>query len=243
MKLETGYPFYGQPVGVLVFLTRTPRLPGDAGHSRSFSYPVRYEVVEGSFMDLVQGSDSVKANILAACKRLTALNVKAIIGECGLMSLYQSEMGALCGALFAGSALCQLPMIWELIGRKGTIGVVTGHSDLLSRQHLLSSGWREEMRLCIQGMQDEPHFAEIVIRGGHLLDADRMRLDVLAAGEKLVRRAPDLKAVVLECGNLATYSQSLRNLLGVPVFDTISAANLLAYAADPPSYWRFGGDV
>ena len=239
MKQEPVYPFYGQSVGVLVFSAGGPRLPGDAGHSRSFSYPVRYEVVEGSFMDLVQGSESVKANILDACKRLAALNIKAIVGECGLMSLYQAEMGALCGALFAGSSLCQLPMIWELIGRAGTIGIITGHAGLLGRQHLLSSGWREEMHLCIQGMQDEPHFAEIVIRGGRSLDAGRMRQDVLAAGEKLMLRAPDLRAVVLECGNLATYSQSLRSLLGVPVFDTISAANLLAYATDPPSYGRF----
>ena len=38
------------------------------------------------------------------------------------------------------------------------------------------------------------------------------------------------------CSNLATYSADLHELLGGPVFDTISAANLLAYGAAPPKY-------
>jgi hypothetical protein len=42
--------------------------------------------------------------------------------------------------------------------------------------------------------------------------------------------------VIFECSNLATYSADLCELLGVPVFDTISTANLLSYAANPPRY-------
>ena len=85
-------------------------------------------------------------------------------------------------------------------------------------------------------MQDEAHFDEIVIRGGLALDVDRMRGDVLAAGEKLRAKTPDLRAVIFECSNLATYSADLAEALGVPVFDTLSAANLLAYAVHPPRY-------
>lgn len=93
MKIETGFPFYGQDVGILVFSTVTPRVCGDAGNSRSFSYPVRYEVVEGGYADLIEGSPQIKASILRACKNLTSLNIKAIVGDCGMMSLYQEDMG------------------------------------------------------------------------------------------------------------------------------------------------------
>ncbi len=41
MKIQTGYPFYGQSVGILVFSTVTPRVAGDAGNAASFRYPVR----------------------------------------------------------------------------------------------------------------------------------------------------------------------------------------------------------
>ena len=42
--------------------------------------------------------------------------------------------------------------------------------------------------------------------------------------------------MIFECSNLATYSADLHQLLGLPVFDTLSAANLLAYGAAPPRY-------
>ncbi len=236
MKIETGFPFYGQEVGILVFSTVTPRVCGDAGNSRSFSYPVRYEVVKGGYADLIEGSPQIKANIVQACNNLTAFNIKAIVGDCGMMSLYQEDMGALAGVLFAGSSLCQIPMIWQLIGRSGKIGVITGHSRYLGTRHLRSSGWNDDIGLSVQGMEDEPHFTEIVINGGLSLDVERMRNDVLSAGKKLRDKTPDLRAVIFECSNLATYSADLCSLLGVPVFDTLSAANMLSYAVNPPRY-------
>ena len=232
----TGHPFYGQDVGILVFSTVTPRAPGDAGNAASFSYPVRYQVVQGGFADLVEGGDEIKKNLLEAGQALVRDGIKAIVGDCGMMSLYQDCLGAELGVPFAGSSLCQIPMIWQLIGRQGSIGIITGHSGLLKQTHLRASGWTDEIRLSIQGMQDEPHFDEIVIKGGLGLDTGRMLADVLAAGEKLRAKTPDLRAVIFECSNLATYSADLAGLLGVPVFDTLSAANLLAYAVRPPRY-------
>ena len=60
MKIETGHPYYGQYIGVLVFSTSTPRIPGDAGHAASFSYPVRYEVIKGGFAELLDYNDAIK---------------------------------------------------------------------------------------------------------------------------------------------------------------------------------------
>ena len=114
--------------------------------------------------------------------------------------------------------------------------MITGHSKLLGERHLRSSGWTDEIGLIVQGMEDEPHFTEIVINGGLDLNIDSMRRDVLNAGRKLRKKTPDLRAVIFECSNLATYSADLKDLLGVPVFDTISAANLLSYAVNPPRY-------
>ena len=92
MKLETGQAFYGQKVGILVFSTKTPRIPGDAGHGGSFPYQVRYEIVEGGFADLITGSAGIKDAILKAGQNLTRLGIRAIIGDCGMMSLYQDFM-------------------------------------------------------------------------------------------------------------------------------------------------------
>ena len=206
MKLETGQAFYGQKVGILVFSTKTPRIPGDAGHGGSFPYQVRYEIVEGGFADLITGSAGIKDAILKAGQNLTRLGIRAIIGDCGMMSLYQDCLGKELGVLFAGSSLCLIPTVWQLIGRHGTIGIITGHSKLLGRQHLKHSGWDEDMDISIQGMEDQKHFREIVIEGGLHLNREAMLKDVLEAGKKLREKTPGLRAVIFECSNLATLS-------------------------------------
>ena len=236
MKLETGQAFYGQKVGILVFSTKTPRIPGDAGHGGSFPYQVRYEIVEGGFADLITGSAGIKDAILKAGQNLTRLGIRAIIGDCGMMSLYQDCLGKELGVLFAGSSLCLIPTVWQLIGRHGTIGIINGHSKLLGRQHLKHSGWDEDMDISIQGMEDQKHFREIVIEGGLHLNREAMLKDVLEAGKKLREKTPGLRAVIFECSNLATYSSALAEELELPVFDTISAANLLEYGVHPPRY-------
>lgn len=236
MAIQSGYPFYGQPVGILVFSTTTPRIPGDAGHAASFAYPVRYEVVKGGFADLIQGGEEVRNYLIQACRNLKQAGIQAAVGDCGLMSLYQQDIARETGITFAASSLVLIPTVWQLIGRQGRIGILTGDSTMLSEKHLKGSGWAEDIPLAIQGLQDEPHFNEIVIKGGHNLDPERMQKDVLHAASVLQQNTPDLGAIIIECSNLGTYAAALHAQCQVPVFDVIAAANLLAYGVQPPRY-------
>lgn len=230
--IQSGYPFYGQHIGVLVFSTTTPHIPGDAGNNNSFRFPVRYQIVKGGFADLIEGSAEILQQIKDAVQVLKSQGIRGIVGDCGLMSLYQQEI-AREGIPFVGSALCLLPAIWEMVGRQGTIGVLTGHSQLLSENHLRASGWREDIQLCVQGMEDESHFNEIVIQGGHQLRPTNMLYDVLKAADKLKEKAKNLSALVIECTNLGTYSRQLYDHLKVPVLDIISCAVFLERMINP----------
>ena len=58
-------------------------------------------------------------------------------------------------------------------------------------------------------MECQLHFAEVVIRGGGTLNVERMRQDVLRAARVLREKTPELRAVILECSNLATYSRAV----------------------------------
>lgn len=234
-QIPSGYPFYGQDIAVLVFSTTTPRIAGDAGNNASFDFPVRYEIVEGGFADLIEGSPQILNKLQTALHRLKGYGIKGVVGDCGLMSLYQREI-AREGIPFVGSALCLMPALWEMVGRQGTLGVLTGHSQLLSEQHLRASGWHEGIPLCIQGMEEEKHFSEIVIQGGHHLNPDLMRQDVLSATEKLKARAKDLSALIVECTNLGTYSRDMYQSLHVPVLDVLSCAVLLQRMVHPPVF-------
>lgn len=236
MNIQSGCSFYGQDIGVLVFSGTAPRIPGDAGHAATFSYPVRFQIVEGSFSDLIDGSPRIYRELFRACQALKQQGIRGIVGDCGLWSLYQEEVSAKLGIPFVGSSLCQIPTVWQIIGGCGSIGIITGHSDYLKEVHLHNSGWQDFMRLSVQGMQCMQHFAEIVIHGNKSLDRTLMRRDVLAAAESLRQNTPELRAVIMECSNLATYSRDVAEYLNVPVFDTVSAANLLYHSLNPPKY-------
>jgi hypothetical protein len=234
--VRNGYPFYGQNIGVLVFDGASPRVPGDPGHAASFDYQVRYEVVNGCPEDLVEGSEKIKKAILDACLSLKRSGVRGIVGDCGLISLYQRELASGVGIPVAASSLVLIPSVWQMIGRAGTIGILTGHSGFLRRSHLESSGCDGEMNIRIWGMQEEPHFLDVVINGGSVLDTTLMRRDVLNACAGLTASTQDLRAVIVECGNLATYSADIAEVLDIPVFDVMSAANLLECAINPRRY-------
>ncbi|MDO4267529.1 MAG: aspartate/glutamate racemase family protein [Eubacteriales bacterium] len=236
MTIPYGYPFYGQEIGILVFNGGSPRIPGDAGHAATFAYPVCYQLVNGSFMDLTDGSEAIRQELLRAAVRLKQQGVRGIVADCGLMSLYQKDIAAATGLPFVGASLCQLPMIWQMTGCQGVIGIITGHSGFLREAHLKGSGWNEDIHIAIEGMERQPHFSEIVIHGGRSLDPQKLMEETAAAALNLKRSNPDLTAIVLECSNLATYSRAVAQAVRLPVFDTISAANLLQYSISPPEY-------
>lgn len=223
-------------MGILVFPSKAPRLPGDGGNAQTFSYPVCFEAVEGSFFRLLSRDTEMRDNLLNACYHLKEQGVSAIIGDCGLMSLYQQEMPGACGLPVAASSLVLLPLIWQLMGRQGTIGILTGHSAYLTQEHLRSSGWDEGIQIEIEGMERQPHFSEIVLEGGEALDERRMRVDVLRAVGALLKRKGDIRAILLECSNLPTYARDIAETFHIPVFDIVGLADLLRRAVEPMGF-------
>lgn len=234
--VEGGYPFYGQNIGVIVFNGKSPRLPGDPGHSLTFNFPVYYEVVDGNFSDLIEGSDEIKEKLIKAIMNMESRGIKAVIGDCGLMALYQKEIASASSIPVLTSSLVMIPWVWSLIGSKGSIGIITGHSGILGSNHLKGAGITNEISLEIQGMEEEPHFKEVVIEGGRYLNMELMRQDVINAAKKLMQKNSNIRAVLMECSNLPTFSKDVYNQFNIPVFDIVSGAMMLEYSINPPKF-------
>lgn len=234
--IKGGHSFYGQEIGVLVFSQSSPRALGDPGHAGTFDFQVHYEIVDGKFSDLIKGSDEIRKKLVKSVQNLREKGIKAVVGDCGLMSLYQREMASEGGLMTVSSSLILVPLAWQLIGKTGSVGILTGHSELLKESHLRACGYDDSIEIKIQGMQDEPHFSEVVIHGGSELDVDRMRSDVLSAVEKLTADS-DVRALVVECSNLGTFSADIYERFGIPVFDIVTGAKLLRYSLNPPRYY------
>ena len=54
------------------------------------------------------------------------------------------------------------------------------------------------------------------------MDIDLAEQDILDAGRDLVRRHPEVGAIVLECTNMPPYAAALQAELGLPVYDIYS---------------------
>ncbi len=225
-----GRPYYGAVAGVLVFDSTTPRVPGDPGHAATFSFPVVHEVVRGFTFNDLQTYDPVTLTpVLDAVLRLQDKGVHFIIADCGLFSLYQREISAALHVPFIGSSLSLIPFIQASVSPAQTVGVITGHSAYLSRAHLEAVGVDMES-VAIEGMENCAEFVRVVINGGPDLNVDALRAGTLDAAARLRERVSHLGALILECPNLATFRSDLVGLLGIPVFDVVSVAELFAAA-------------
>ena len=72
------------------------------------------------------------------------------------------------------------------------------------------------------GTEGGTEFTKSITGGSHTLDVEASRDDIVAAGQELIRRHPEIGALVLECTNMGPYPRDLNLALGVPVFDIVS---------------------
>lgn len=69
------------PIGVLKFASAGDRLVGDPGMEGTFTFPVCYGTVPGSYRDLIEGSQEACTNLCAAAKALERQGAWALAGD------------------------------------------------------------------------------------------------------------------------------------------------------------------
>jgi Asp/Glu/hydantoin racemase len=68
------------------------------------------------------------------------------------------------------------------------------------------------------------------------MDVALAERDVVEAGRTLMRRHPQVGAIVLECTNMPPYAAALREAVGVPVFDIYSLVTWLHAGIRPLAF-------
>lgn len=219
-----------------MFATAGDRLKGDPGYPGTFDFPVEYGIVEGSYRDLIEGSPDACMRLCEAAKKLEQKNVSAIAGDCGLMALYQRQIADSVGIPVISSSLLLLPFARMMISSKQSVGILTGHSELLGKHHLKAAGAEDLDEIIIYGMQNEPHFKEVVIEGTAKQDYKRMKADVIHGVNCLKDRCKSLGAVLLECSNLAVFGAEITREFGIPVFDINTGVYMMQEVVRKSSY-------
>lgn len=207
-----------RPLGILMLDTRFPRIEGDVGNPASFDFPVIYRRMEG-----IGSADAVSAHpdrprVLAALKaNAEALAKEGAVGlstSCGFLALYQKEMEQLSPVPVATSALL---LIKKLMGKK--VGVLTASAENLTPAHFAAVGAPGDTP--VAGLPADSSFAATFLRNGTTLDRDAVERETVEAGRALMKKHPNVDAIVLECTNLPPYKAALQRALSVPIYDVL----------------------
>ena len=227
-QVDGGRTHYGQVAGILSLCSSIPRLPGDPGHAQTFEFPVVHAVVERVTIEhLLNIDESCLEPIIAAARQLQEKGVHFITTSCGLYAPFQRLIADSLDIPFLSSGLQMVPLLQGFLPSHLKVGLITGHSGLLSNDHLRASGFKLE-DVQVKGMEDYPEFRRVVLEGAQNMDVKKLRRDVSNAAASLKNCSGKLGRVVLECPNLVPFRLEIQQVLKVPVFDIVSLAAFFA---------------
>ena len=242
-----GKSLYGARVGILMLETRFPRIPGDMGNAETWPFPVLYKVVPGASPRRVvcHKAEGLLDEFVDAASELVRLGADGITTTCGFLSLFQRQIAGHVGVPVATSSLMQIPVVERVLPPDKRVGILTVSAANLSEQHLLAAG--ADPATPVIGTDDGSEFTRVMINEEDRLDVAAAERDILAAGDALVSRHPDVGAVLLECTNMVPYARALSERLHLPVFSIYSfvtwchaglAPRDFGHPAGAPREWR-----
>lgn len=237
MKAKGGKAVYGAPLGILMLDARFPRIPGDMGNAGTWPFPVLYRVVRGATPERVvlHGAEGLLPDFLDAAAELVELGAEAITTNCGFLSLFQRELAERTGVPVLTSSLMQVPWVQATLPPGRRVGLVTVCAATLSPRHLERAGVPGDIP--VAGTEGGREFFRVLIRAeAEDMDVALAEADVLDAGLDLVRRHPEVGALVLECTNMPPYAAALQAAVGLPVYDIYSAVSWFAAGLRPRSW-------
>lgn len=230
-QITGGQNICGVSIGVLALESYFPKPPGHIKNPSSLGFTTCYEIIEGLTVPglLNNPSDDMIAPLLDAARRLEKQGVKAITGSCGFLALFQRQITEAVSIPVFVSSLVQAPLIYVMTGKP--VGVLTAPASLLTQKHLEGVG-AADIPLVIEGLESSDEFAKVILRNERNdMDLELVEAEVLSAGERLISRAPEIGAILLECTDLPPYAHRLQEKFGRPVFDIITLANMMDAAS------------
>lgn len=227
-KLHGGYPIYGADIGVLMLNCRFPRPKGDIGNAATFPYPICYEIVDGpeTAALTMDGEEAAVEQMLQSAEHLEQKGVRAIFTSCGLLISYQDSLTKRLSIPVISSCLAILPFVQSIIGSNQRIGIIVSAING-GIQRLLEKP--ENKNVVPISMEDSPEFMQSIMsmHPPFELDQEKLQREVVEICREKLRQHSDLRAIIVECTNIAPYSAQLRRALKIPVFDIIQIVNLL----------------
>ncbi|HHX22407.1 MAG: aspartate/glutamate racemase family protein [Tepidanaerobacteraceae bacterium] len=226
------YPYYGKAMGILLNNTTYPLIPGNVGNATTYPFPVEIKSIKEFPTDWhcdKRGADGERLEyFVRAAKGLESEGIKAITTGCGFYALFQKRATPYLKVPLFSSPLLMVPLVYNLVGKKGKIGILTASSRNLSEAHFDACNISSSIPIVIQGMDEYPEFQDVIMKESKsIMDIEVMKNEVVDAAKKLVNNNEDVSALVFECSDMPPFAKAVYEAVNIPVFDFI---NMIKFA-------------
>jgi hypothetical protein len=213
-----GKTVYGARVGILMLDTQWPRPPGDTGNALTWPFPVLYKVVPGASARVViheQGKGLGPA-FLKAAEELVKDGADGITTTGGFLAIFQKDLAAHVNVPVASSSLMQVPLVQRLLPPGKRVGVLSVQGNRITPEHWDAVGAPHDTP--VMGTENGREFTRVMLGDTIDMDYEAAEQDIMEAGEELLRRHPEVGAIVCENHNMAPYAAALNARLRIPIF-------------------------
>jgi len=230
----------GHAVGILLLNTGYPIIPGNVANASTYSYPVRFKVVEGADSPrLIGGDPTLLEPVLTAARELVRDGCRAIVGACGYFARFQRELAQALPVPVFLSSLCQAPMVLGALQPQQQLGVLCAKQSSLDQRMLAAVGIAEDAPIVVAGMEHCPGFRGAILEDQGWMDLDQVRDEVVSTAVRLVTEHPEIGALLLECSDMPPYAKQIHDATGRPVWDFVTLIDWIHSAVVKRSYEGF----
>ena len=224
----------GFAIGIIAVNLIYPKFPGNVANATTYPFPVLYKKVSFAIERLFEGDSALKEEIIAAAKELEKEGVRAIVGACGYFAHFQREVAEAVDIPVFLSSLCQLPLIKTSISSRKKIAILAASADNINAEVLSKTG-TDMKRLVVADIGSLPAFHAICY-GETRLDNGKLTEEICQTVKDLLKREPDVGAILLECSDLPPYARAIQAVSGLPVFDFNTMIDMVYHAVVQKTY-------
>jgi aspartate/glutamate racemase len=232
-----GYQYYDTPIGVLCLESYFPKPPGHVRNPLTYRFPTVCHVLKGIDVArmLFNPNSDILELLVEGARHLEKGGVKAIVGSCGFMGLFQKDLSASVRIPVVSSSLAQLPLLRLMHGAEARIGVLTASAKALTAAHFEAVDANID-NYPIKGMDENRIFFELILEQSvSNMDLEAMENAVCSIAENL-HIEHQLDALLMECTDLSAFTNAVQRKINIPIYDINSLVEYVAYSVSRTKY-------
>lgn len=208
-------------------LVQLESLKGNSTNADSYDFPVLFCRVKGANIHTIleNPSRSILEKMIGEAENMASNGISAITTSCGFNAIFQKELADALDVPVFTSSLLQAPFVYQILGKRFEIGVITAKKSALKEDHFRAAGITPDIPIKVFGLEECPEWNKIFVAPDEDVDLDVIRTEVIETAMKAVEENPRIGAFIMECTDLPPFSQAIRETTGRLVFDFITLVN------------------